>query len=292
MKNFDISIYGNLIVDTVYETFDFRESFSNKCERKYISPGGTANVVKSLYSIDKHLKISLDCEIGNDPDGACCLKWAYKINSKFENFSPTIKKTPSPTSHALIISDLQKNKRSSIVQWGACSEIKNIDFKKSKWHHIMYVDALPNITEKNLNDLQDNGTISIDFCLGRHSVEEKNRLFKILKFVDYVFISDVEAKSLTETNDLEKACFEISKNTKGSVILHTPKRSVVGFNKGKNISTIKTNFIKDLNLNVLGAGDIYASAFIENMIKTHKCDIHKSVKHSIDYTTSLLQKRK
>ena len=117
-------------------------------------------------------------------------------------------------------------------------------------------------------------------------------MFKILKFVDYVFISDVEAESLTKTNDLEKACFEMSKHTKGSVILHTPKCSVVGINKGKNVSTIKTNFIKDLNLNVLGAGDIYASAFIENMIKTDKYNIHKSVKHSIDYTTSLLQKRK
>lgn len=83
-------------------------------------------------------------------------------------------------------------------------------------------------SQKNLNDLQDNGTISIDFCLGKHSIEEKNRLFKILKFVDYVFISDVEAESLTKTNDLEKACFEMSKHTKGSVILHTPKCSVVG----------------------------------------------------------------
>ena len=58
------------------------------------------------------------------------------------------------------------------------------------------------------------------------------------------------------------------------------------------MSIVKTNYIEDLKLNVLGAGDKFAAAFIDNMIKTKKHNIYKSVEHSSNYTTHLLQKGK
>ena len=110
MKNFDISIYGNLIVDTVYETHDFKESFSNKCNRKYTSLGGAANIVDSLHLIDESLKLSLDAQIGHDSDGEYCLKWLEAEKTSGVDLKYKITKTSHPTSHALIISDLEKIK--------------------------------------------------------------------------------------------------------------------------------------------------------------------------------------
>ena len=97
-----------------------------------------------------------------------------------------------------------------------------------------------------------------------------------LKYVDYLFISD---------EDLFMDIVELSTMVKGWVILHSPTGSQC--HNGKKHFKTDSEIIK--NLNVLGAGDMFAASFISNMLS------ETSIKNAISNAhkqTSLLLKNK
>tara|TARA_R100000808_G_C2103741_1_gene120016 strand:- start:350 stop:964 length:615 start_codon:yes stop_codon:yes gene_type:complete len=190
------------------------------------------------------------------------------------------------TSKAVIVSDNKKNIRTSIVNWGACADMSNFLMKKSKWHHFLYIDKLKNLNATHFKEISEESSISVDFCLNQHSEKNKKRIFEILKYVDYVFISDAEAESLMNSKDKDYNSLELAKKTKGIVVLHTPRGSIVS--DGEKITRIKTNYISDMPLDVLGAGDIFAAFFINKMIENSSTNVLQSIKMSHDYITGLL----
>ena len=114
--------------------------------------------------------------------------------------------------------------------------------QQSKISHAMYINKLLDVSW--LKDLK--GTISADVCAGP-KVDNS-----LLQYVDYFFIADEDAYS-----DLKTIC----KDTKGFVILHTNKSSVISDGRYENKYEIDQSLFVPKS-NVLGAGDMFASSFL------------------------------
>tara|TARA_B100000683_G_scaffold273337_1_gene318719 strand:+ start:859 stop:1536 length:678 start_codon:yes stop_codon:yes gene_type:complete len=114
--------------------------------------------------------------------------------------------------------------------------------KQSKISHAMYINKLLDVNW--LKDL--NGTVSADVCAGP-KVDSS-----LLQYLDYFFIADEDAYA-----DLKTMC----KDTKGYVILHTNKSSVVSDGRYENSFKIDEDMFVPKS-NVLGAGDMFASSFL------------------------------
>ena len=106
----------------------------------------------------------------------------------------------------------------------------------------MYINKLLDIDW--LKDLT--GIISADVCAGP-KVDTS-----LLQYVDYFFIADEDAYA-----DLSTMC----RDTKGHVILHTNKSSIVSDGTTEHSFTIDEDLFVQKS-NVLGAGDMFASSFL------------------------------
>ena len=114
--------------------------------------------------------------------------------------------------------------------------------KETKISHAMYINKLLDISW--LKDLT--GIISADVCAGP-KVDTS-----LLQYIDYFFIADEDAYA-----DLSTMC----KDTKGHVILHTNKSSLVSDGTAEHSFTIDEDLFVQKS-NVLGAGDMFASSFL------------------------------
>ncbi len=124
--------------------------------------------------------------------------------------------------------------------------------KQTKISHAMYINKLLDISW--LKDLT--GTISADVCAGPR-VDSS-----LLQYVDYFFIADEDAYA-----DLSTMC----KDTKGYVILHTNKSSIVSDGTKEHSFTIDDDLFVEKS-NVLGAGDMFASSFLHGVSKNMPMD--------------------
>ena len=100
---------------------------------------------------------------------------------------------------------------------------------------------------------------------------------ELLKYVDYLFISDEDMFT-----DFDSLC----NLTKGWVILHH-KTGSISSNKNNKI-VINTEEIDKVN--VLGAGDIYISHFIVNMLRNIQIKNSLQMAHDDTYKTLLERK--
>ena len=114
--------------------------------------------------------------------------------------------------------------------------------KETKISHAMYINKLLDIDW--LKDLT--GIISADVCAGP-KVDTS-----LLQYGDYFFIADEDAYA-----DLSTMC----RDTKGYVILHTNKSSIVSDGTTEHSFTIDEDLFVQKS-NVLGAGDMFASSFL------------------------------
>lgn len=114
--------------------------------------------------------------------------------------------------------------------------------KESKISHAMYINKL--LDTSWLKDLK--GTVSADVCAGPR-VDSA-----LLQHVDYFFIADEDAYA-----DLSTMC----KDTRGFVILHTNKSSVISDGRYETKHKIEDSMFVPKS-NVLGAGDMFASSFL------------------------------
>ena len=216
--------------------------------------------------------------------------------SSQNNKTYLLEKSKGSTSNAVIISDIRKNSRTSIVNWGACKDLNNLGAtKNSTWVHLMYIDTLEKISPRDIENLSKECIVSADLCLGSHTPEQKEKIFKCLEFVDYLIVSDVEAQSLTKgvrngvwrSYCAEESAKILGEIVKKGVIVHSPHGSTT-FTSGKK-KTFSGEYIGDKSLNVLGAGDIFASSFISSMLDTN--DVLESVKFAHHHTTNVLKSR-
>jgi sugar/nucleoside kinase (ribokinase family) len=288
MKNFDICLHGNLILDKVYVVDGFRENDSNAPKSIYKSPGALMNMVRSILTFGSDISIAIDSCIGNDSSGEYIQRWlsnARKLNGNkiVDNFEILFTKT----SEAVIITDISKNNRTSIVSWGACSKMEKLKNMNAKWDHVLYLDKLP-----KLNSFHDHkgSIISTDICGSVHSERDKVRIFKMLPCIDYFFASEEEAQSLTSTSTALEATKKLGKLLKGHAIIHSPRGSLVSDSAG-DILEFKCETIIDSPVDVLGAGDHFASSFIAHRLKNKELSIDKSVEFAHQSATSFVQNK-
>lgn len=110
--------------------------------------------------------------------------------------------------------------------------------------HVLYLNELSGVNLDYLETIKQKcNIITADLCKG------KEVDYNLLDSIDYIFVSDDE-------HDVEK----IVLSTKNVVIAHSPNSSFVY----KNHKLIFNYVVSDLleNVNVLGAGDIFAASFL------------------------------
>jgi len=138
----------------------------------------------------------------------------------------------------------------------------------SKIHHLIYLNEMTN------NDFISSlgGIISADICTGK-SVNKD-----LLKFIDYLFISDEDIE-----NDLESYISA----TKGHVIMHSPSGSIVTNGVDEFFYKLPEEMMLR-GVNVLGAGDTFASCFLYKLLK-NEGDIHNWIEFAHLKTTEIIR---
>jgi len=288
MNEFDLSLYGNIILDSVHCVYNFKQNCTNEIINKYCAVGAIGNALRELDCLDSNLNISINSAVGDDLEGKHILKYLdrFKIEKNIEICAN------SPTSTATIISDVKLNTRTSLVNWGACTKSIPSEIKDSTWYHIMYLDTLTSLSKSELIKMSQNGIVSLDLCLDVYPLARKKWIISILKYVDYLIISDTEARSLMSIFDKFNSKADCAKHlgskVKESCIIHTPAGSTVS--DGEALTVFTANIHHDKNLNVLSAGDIFASSFIFYMLKNN--DLNDSIKFAHKNTTQRIKDRK
>ena len=136
----------------------------------------------------------------------------------------------------------------------------------SKINHLIYLNEM---SERSFITSLD-GIITADVCPGKPLMKE------MLHMVDYLFISDEDCDDF----------LGLVEATKGWVILHSSTGSVVSNGEEQyswNLS--ESDIIK--NVNVLGAGDIFASCFMYKLLGQEQ-DVRKSIEFAHTKTTEIL----
>lgn len=172
-----------------------------------------------------------------------------------------------PESSATILINNQNGKRTSLIT-ELNSKISN-NFKKESeknWIHIMYLDLL-DVSLEDLKKVSKTNIISIDLAKCYYTVKEKKDLLRKFKYVDLIFMSEVEYEYFKN---------EILPRT----IVHSPEKCQII--EDYFITPIKNKYFKKKVKNTLGAGDVFAAAFIYNQIK-YPGNLTGDLKKSIDF---------
>lgn len=183
-----------------------------------------------------------------------------------ENYQINVE--PTNIGEALILVNKKKSERASIANLNQTKREPII--RDSEWSHILYVNELDNLSF--IKEVSEKSNIvSIDVCKGK-----KFNQLSILKYVDYFFISD---------EDLFIDVNSLAAKTKGWIILHHKGGSKC---INKNISfEINTPIID--NINVLGAGDMFAAAVINSILNTvDKSNLQLNIKEAHNITSKIL----
>ena len=192
-----------------------------------------------------------------------CLGGMYNI-SDINGVKPTY--FPFGQKNSLIISELHKSKRTSIVQdvedtpW---QEV-NLDELDADWMHIIYVDDTSNI---NISFKEK--PVSIDFC----TLQDRNAYNNTMNQSDIIFDSR-ERKPLYQNI-----------SCKTPIVLHD-ENGCECIVSGRKQFYSKTKAISGLNVN--GAGDIFASIFIREYLSG---DLKSAIKSSSQLTTMEILRR-
>ena len=286
MKNFDFCVAGNLFVDKVQVVDRFSAGASNISTSIRDSLGGTYNTAKNLCDIDSTSKIFLSTVIGHDKQGLYALETLNQMKFDYKGFDYHAHYDGDKTTTALIICEAEEKRRSSIVNWGACKSSNKFLFPRSKWYHFMYLDTIDGITEEIFKKVPKGSIISADFCLSSHTDEEKRRIMKIMKHVDYAILSDDSANSLADQTIEIYSAMELGERVKKAAIVHSPKGSFVS-SEGQEFMC-SSEYIDNTKLDVLGAGDAFAASFIYNTSKNFN-NLKENVQWAHRFATSYIQ---
>ena len=141
----------------------------------------------------------------------------------------------------------------------------------SKISHLIYLNEL---TRHDFIPALD-GIVTADICPGKPVNKE------MLQYVDYLFISD---------EDIKGSLSEYTNASKGWVILHSASGSVVSNGEEEFFYKLPEELmLKDVN--VLGAGDIFASCFLYKLLEGYG-DIRDWIEYSHLTTTEILKSSK
>lgn len=215
----------------------------------------------SLYG---HLTIDnlLDGETEKKTLGSIANVWKALIEL---DSSLNIGLSPIDIGQALIYID----KKSATRVSKASLNLKKFSPKvfESKIHHLTYLNEM---SERSFIASLD-GIITADICPGRPVMKE------VLSQIDYLFISDEDCDDFTG----------LVEATKGWVILHSATGSICSNGEDEFFWKLHEDDILK-NVNVLGAGDIFASCCLYKLLEKDN-DIHQWIEFAHRKTTEILR---
>lgn len=144
---------------------------------------------------------------------------------------------------------------------------EEVSVKPSKINHFLYINEFDDFSFfENVE-----GIITADVCTGRKINID------VLKYIDVLFISDEDLDDINILKD----------NIKGKIVLHKQHGSVCYDRQDTYAYHIPQHRILK-NINVLGAGDMFAACFLFYMLKHPDQDIQTTIKQSHLQTSNLL----
>ena len=174
--------------------------------------------------------------------------------------------SPIDIGQALIYVDKPSAQRYSKVQLSLVQhQAKIIDSKVS---HLIYLNEM---SKHNFIPALD-GIVTADICPGKRINKD------FLKYIDYLFISD---------EDIDDDLSEYTAATRGWVILHSASGSIVS-NGDKEFFYKLPEDLMLRGVNVLGAGDTFASCFLHKLLKGEG-DIHNWIEFAHLKTTEIIK---
>ena len=174
--------------------------------------------------------------------------------------------SPIDVGQALIYIDKPAAQRYSKVNLSLVQH--QVKMMSSKVSHLIYLNEL---TRHDFIPALD-GIITADICPGKPVNKD------LLKYVDYLFISD---------EDIQGSLSEYTDATKGWVILHSASGSVVSNGEDEFFYKLPEDLMLK-GVNVLGAGDIFASCFLYKLLQEGG-DIHTWIDFAHLTTTQILK---
>ena len=175
--------------------------------------------------------------------------------------------SPIDVGQALIYIDKPAAQRYSKVNLSLVQH--QVKMMSSKVSHLIYLNEL---TRHDFIPALD-GIITADICPGKPVNKD------LLQYVDYIFISD---------EDIQGGLAEYTDATKGWVILHSASGSVVSNGEDEFFYKLPEDLMLK-NVNVLGAGDIFASCFLYKLLQ-EQGDIHTWIEFAHLTTTEIIRK--
>ena len=175
--------------------------------------------------------------------------------------------SPIDVGQALIYIDKPAAQRYSKVNLSLVQH--QVKMMSSKVSHLIYLNEL---TRHDFIPALD-GIITADICPGKPVNKD------LLQYVDYLFISD---------EDIQGGLSEYTDATKGWVILHSSSGSVVSNGEDEFFYKLPEDLMLK-NVNVLGAGDIFASCFLYKLLQ-EEGDIHTWIDFAHLTTTEIIRK--
>lgn len=251
--NSKIIIYGNFFVDHIYHLNEsIKNDQNNNVKFMDKAYGGVINFYKPLKEEAHDFTISFT--LGNDETGKF-----FKRKTK-KNFQIKFKK--GRTSQANIFIDKRDSTRTSFAEKGISNTHNVINFHKSDWFHVSYLDLLSNLNLEKLKHIQGKANImSCDLGLNCSTSQEINLIKKKLKFFNYLIISNHELRCYFPSDSTLES-IKASKKYVPEIIVHSAEKIWI------NEDCIINNKIYK-NINPLGAGDFFCAKFIVNMLNSN-----------------------
>ncbi|MEM2754841.1 MAG: carbohydrate kinase family protein [Candidatus Methanomethylicia archaeon] len=252
--NIDVIAYINHIPDPDESTY---------ASNLIISPGGSAaNTAVGISRLG--LKSGFIGRVGADPYGQLLIK--SFIEEGVDVSCIEIDNTGN-TGFVIVLVDRSSVRR--IIRWpGVNLNLSPLDIDeeyimKAKAIHVSGVKI--NIAY-NASNLCDRYKLTFCWDPGLIAVKEKlNNIAEILSKTSILFISEVESKILTGTNNINEAIMKIlNTGVKIVAVKAGAKGSYIAFNN--NIHHIPAVRIKPV-IDTTGAGDTYAAAFIVQTLR-------------------------
>ena len=142
-------------------------------------------------------------------------------------------------------------------------QIEKLDFSSCELIHIcpLNLDLAQKIINKKVKKATE---ISLQLHFSLLSTKNYQQWFRILREVDFLFISQEDLRLIDKTTSLEKFR-ELSRAVKKTLFLTMGKRGALIFEKGKIIEKVKPVGLIRI-LESTGAGDIFCGSVLANLI--------------------------
>ena len=290
---------GNLLVDRTLLISEYpQESMLATISKIELHcGGGCTNILFDLAKLDPVLPLYLGGAVGKDGEGQFILQRALTHQINID----AVSQVERATSFTDVMINSQTGDRTFFHYVGAMElygleQILRID-NQAKIVHIAYLPLLPALLDESVliklfDGLREKGfEISIDLVSVNNKTVFSRYIRPMLPYIDYVIINDVEAKILTDKEDLPSdkenlvmiARQILSQGVRNTVIVHYPQWAVACNRQGEEVAVPSYWVEKKDIVSTLGAGDAFCAGTLYGLHQQLPLQDVLKLGHSLAY---------